>query len=166
MKEALSRQRAGHSEDRRASLLLVGAGDTAHQGGCAQPPSCPHPRTSGSLFRTQPYPQGPLLPGTHPCLAFCLLEASPHHFWLEEVFIFQGNCRNESFFLLSNLTKERNKEIPTLARRWGLLKRPPHTASPIPALTYTSEAGNPPLHSNHRSCTRFLLTLSESPWCP
>ena len=65
MTEALSRQRAGHSEDRRASLLLVGAGDIAHQGGCAQPPSCPHPRTSGSLFRTQPYPralfsQGPI----------------------------------------------------------------------------------------------------------
>lgn len=35
MKEALSRQQSGHSEDRRASLLLVATGDTAHQGGRA-----------------------------------------------------------------------------------------------------------------------------------
>lgn len=126
----------------------------------------PSPQDLRQPVQDTALPQGPLLPGTHPCSAFCLLEASPHHFWLEEVFIFQGNCRNESFFLLSNLTKERNKETPTLARRWGLLKRPQHIASPIPALTYTSEAGNPPLHCNHRSCARFLLTLSESPWCP
>lgn len=98
------------------SLLLLVAGDTVQQRGWATPPCFPgpHPSTSRSLLRTQPYPQALFFPGTHPCPGFCLLVASPHCFRLYETFILQGDCRGEYyFFLLSNLTKEReNKSQP------------------------------------------------------
>ena len=67
-------------------------------------------------YLTQPVkdtalPPGPsFYPGTHPYPGFCLLVASPPRFWLYETFILQGDCRDEYyFFLLSNLTKEREK---------------------------------------------------------
>lgn len=50
------------------SLLLLASGDTVQQRGRAMPPCLPgpHPSTSRSLLRTQPYPQGPLFPRDSP----------------------------------------------------------------------------------------------------
>lgn len=56
-----------------------------------------------------------------------------------------------SFYFPILLKRETKKSKPyPVARRWGLLKRHSpyaHSASPIPLLTYTSEAGKLPLHS-------------------